>query len=365
MAKVFLPAETVKEFMKRTFMKVGVPEADADIVVDVLIRSDLRGIESHGIGRLRYYLDFIEAGVQKPVTEFKVVKESPGTALIDGQFGMGHVISHRAMQMAIDKAKKVGIAAVAVRNSTHFGICGYYPMMAIKQDMAGLAFTNARPAVSPTFGKDPMLGTNPIAFGVPTDEECPFLLDMATSISQRGKIEVLDREGKPVPEGWAIDTEGNYVADPGKLLQMFMKKQASLLPLGGAGEELAGYKGYGLSMMVEILSSAFSGGPFGWGLSGYDENGNRVPNKLGHFFMAIDISHFIEVDTFKKIVGDLVRSMRNSGKLPGQDRIYTAGEKEFDKEHEIPQTGVPINEKLQQTMKEIQQQYGVEVELPF
>ena len=285
--------------------------------------------------------------------------------MVDGHNGMGHVIAYKAMKLAIEKAKRVGIAAVAVRNSTHFGICGYYPLMAIKQDMAGFAFTNARPATSPTFGKDPMFGTNPIAFGVPTDEECPFLLDMATSISQRGKIEVLEREGKSIPEGWAIDTLGNYVSDPAALLQMFGKKAASLLPLGGAGEELAGYKGYGLAIMVELLSATFSGGPFCWGVSGVDKNGNQVPTRLGHFFMAINISHFVDIDTFKKSTGDLVRTLRASGKLPGQDRIYTAGEKEFDKEQKIPQTGVPINDTLQQTMKEIKKKYGIDVELPF
>lgn len=365
MERVFLDVSILKSFIKQAFLKVGVPESDVEIIVDVLISSDLRGIESHGIGRLKYYLDFIKAGVQKTVTQFEIIKETPGTALIDGHFGMGHLISFKAMKLAIDKAKTIGIAAVAVRNSTHLGICGYYPLMAIKEDMAGLTFSNARPSVSPTFGKYPMLGTNPIAFGVPTDEECPFLLDMATSISQRGKIEILHREGKPIPEGWAVDTKGQYVTDPTALLQMFGKKAASLLPLGGPSEELAGYKGYGLAAMVEILSSAFSGGPFGWGLSGFDDSGKKVANKLGHFFVAINISHFIEVETFKKIAGDIVRSLRSSGKLTGHNRIYTAGEKEFEKEQEIPRTGVPINEALQKTMMEIKEELGIDVELPF
>lgn len=365
MERKYVDVSTIKSFIKHTFLKVGVPESDVDIVVDVLISSDLRGIESHGIGRLKYYLDFIKAGVQNPVTQFEIINESPGTAVIDGHFGMGHVIAYKAMKLAIQKAKSVGIAAVAVRNSSHFGICGYYPLMAIKEDMAGFTVTNARPSISPTFGKDPMFGTNPIAFGVPTDEECPFLLDMATSITQRGKIEILDREGKSTPEGWAIDTEGNFVTDPTALLQMFGKKAASLLPLGGAGEELAGYKGYGLAMLVELLSAAFSGGPFCWGVSGVDESGNKVPTRLGHFFIAISISHFVDIATFKKIAGDMVRTLKASGKLPGQNRVYTAGEKEFDNEQEIPRTGIPINETLQKTMKEIKEEYGIEVEFPF
>ncbi len=365
MPKVYVPVENLKSFMHETLTSVGVPVQDADIVVDVLISSDLRGIESHGVGRLKMYIDRILDGRQKATTRFEIIKESPGTALIDGHHGMGHVISYKAMQLAIDKAEKVGIAAVSVRNGTHFGITGYYPRMAIQRGMAGMAFTNARPSISPTFGSDPLLGTNPIAFGVPSDEECPFLLDMATSISQRGKIEVAEREGKTIHEGIAIDKEGNYATDPTKLLKMFGEKAASLLPLGGAGEELAGYKGYGLAVMVEIVSSAFSGGPFGWDLVGFDKNGNKIPFKLGHFFLAINISHFIELDTFKKIVGDILRSMRQSGKLPGQTRIYTAGEKEFDKEHEIPKTGIPINDTLQQTLLGLKKDLNLKTELPF
>jgi LDH2 family malate/lactate/ureidoglycolate dehydrogenase len=365
MPDVIMSIDDLKSFISRTFISVGVPKEDTDIVVDVLISSDLRGIESHGIGRLKYYLNFIEAGVQKTVTRFEIVKESPGTALIDGHCGMGHVIAYRAMQIAIDKAAITGVAAVAVRNSSHFGIAGYYPKMALKRDMACFAFTNARPAVVPTFGSKPMFGTNPIAFGVPTDEECPFILDMATPITQRGKIEVMAREEKPVPSGWAIDREGNAVTDANALLEMFLQKSAALLPLGGAGELLAGYKGYGLALMVEILSSAFSGGPFSYGVSGVGKNGQKVPTRLGHFFIVIDISKFIDIDEFKKITGGIVRTMRESDRLPGQDRIYTSGEKEFELEQRIPAAGVPINENLQIELKEMQKKYGIEQELPF
>lgn len=365
MANVFLPVEILKSFMRQAFLKLEIPEPDTDIIVDVLISSDLRGIESHGIGRLKMYVDFIKGGVRFPVTNFEIVAESPGTALVDGHFGMGHVISYRAMKLAIEKARNVGIAAVSVRNSTHFGIAGYYPLMAVKENMAGFAVTNARPSIAPTFGRDPMLGTNPIAFGVPTDEDCPFLLDMATSIVQRGKIEVLEREGKAVHDGWAIDVNGRNVSDAKSLLSMFGKKAASLLPLGGLGEDFAGYKGYGLGMLVEILSAAFSGGPFCWGVNGFDESGKKVPNRLGHFFLAIDISKFIELKVFKKITGDLVRAMRSSHKLPGQQRIYTAGEKEFENEARIQVTGVPINASLQRTMKELQTELGISVALPF
>jgi len=362
MSHIRVPMDFLVQFMRETLKRVGVPEQDAGIVTDVLIRSDLRGIESHGIGRFKMYLDFIRLGVQKPVTKLEIVRESPGTALVDGHYGMGHVISHRSMQIAIDKAEKTGIAAVAVRNSTHFGICGYYPLMAVERDMAGLAFTNARPSIAPTFGLNPMLGTNPIAFAAPTDEECPFVLDMATSIAQRGKIEVLARKGENVPEGWAIDSDGNIVLDAEALLSRLPAGTASLCPLGGVGEILAGYKGYGLAMMVEILSAAFSGGPFCWGLSGFDESGQPVPNRLGHFFIAINIAHFIDPGQFKKITGDLVRAMRESA---ANERIYTAGEKEFDKEGQVPGLGVPLNERLCQTLRDIKREYEIDLPLPF
>ncbi len=345
--------ESVKKFMKSSFVAVGVPETDADIIVDILIRSDLRGIRSHGIGRLKLYIDRIRDGILQPQTHIETIKEYPATALLDGNNGMGHVISYRAMEIAIQKAQNTGIAAVSVRNSSHFGIAGYYADMAIQKDMAGMAVTNARPSIAPTFGKNPMMGTNPIAFGCPTDEECPFLLDMATSIAQRGKIEVLERQHQNIPPGWAIDGKGDVVSDPSDLLKMLKQKAASFLPLGGEGEKLGGYKGYGMAMMVEILSSLFSSGPFGWGLSGFDENQQKIPHRLGHFFIAVNISAFIDIKDFKKLAGDLVRSMRQSETLPGHERIYTAGEKEFDYEQSVPRNGIPLNARLQENLRAI------------
>jgi len=365
MAEKTISVESLKQFISACFRSVGVPEADVAIIVDVLIRSDLRGIESHGIGRLKMYIDRIRTGIIEPVTRWEIVRESASSALIDGRNGMGHVISFHAMKLAMEKARQTGVAAVSVANSSHFGIAGYYPLMAAAEDMAGLAVTNARPSIAPTFGCDPMLGTNPIAFAVPTDEACPFVLDMATSIVQRGKIEVLDREAKPVPPGLAVDRAGRDVVDAPQLLKMFGQKAASLLPLGGLGETHAGYKGYGLAMMVEILSAAFSAGPFCWGVSGVDETGKNIPHRLGHFFLAMDIAHFVDVQEFKKITGGLVREMRASAKLPGRERIYTAGEKEFLKEQTIPRTGVPLNAELQKMMKQLNEELGLKMSLPF
>ena len=355
----------LQRFMAQVFQAVGVPAPDAEMIAAVLVRSDLRGIESHGVGRLQMYIDRIRDGIIDPVTRFDILRESPGTALVDGHNGMGHVISVKAMQLAIKKARQTGIAAVAVRNSTHFGIAGYYPLMAIDEDMAGLAVTNARPAISPTFGTDPMMGTNPIAFGIPTDNDCPFLLDMATSISQRGKIEVHEREGKAVPEGWIVDEKGEPLTDAAEILQKLLDRTASLLPLGGEGELFSGHKGYGLAMMVEILSSLMSGGPFGLGLSGFDANGQKIPHRLGHFFVAIDIAHFIEIGTFKEMAGDLLRSFRHSTKLPGEERIYTAGEKEFLNEKRIAQQGVRMIPPIKENLIALAQEFGLQKDLVF
>jgi LDH2 family malate/lactate/ureidoglycolate dehydrogenase len=229
-----------------------------------------------------------------------------------------------------------------------------------------MAFTNARPSIAPTFSVQPMLGTNPIAFGVPTDEECPFLLDAATSITQRGKIEVLDRGEKPTPEGWVINEKGEFVTDTPQILQDLVAGTNALLPLGGMGELLAGHKGYGLATMVEILSAALQGGSFLHDLSGFDADGNPQFHKLGHFFLAIDIEHFIPLDRFKTITGDIVRQLRASHKAPGQERVYTAGEKELEIEKHIRVEGVPVNPNLQKNLRIMQEELGLtQYDFPF
>lgn len=364
---VWIDFKTMENFMVDVFKGVGVPEEDAKICADVLITADKRGIDSHGIGRLKpIYIDRIKQGIQHPVTNFEIVKEGPTTAVIDGHDGMGHVIGKRAMQMAIDKAKKYGMGMVAVRNSTHYGIAGYYALMACEAGMIGMTGTNARPSIAPTFGVENMLGTNPLVFGMPTDEEFPFVLDCATSISQRGKIEVYARANKELPEGWVIDEHGNARTDTKQILIDLVKGTAALTPLGGIGEETAGYKGYGYATVVEILSAALQGGSFLKGLLGFDEAGNARPYHLGHFFMAIDISAFIELDKFKKITGDILRELRASKKAPGHDRIYTAGEKEYLAWLERKDKGVPVNEALQKDMIALKKDLGLtQYHFPF
>lgn len=350
---VFIPVQTVQHFIHDVFVKLGVPEDDACLAAEILISSDLRGIESHGIGRLKMYYDRIRQGTQFANTNFEIVRESPTTAVVDGHHGMGQVIGHRAMSLAIEKARKFGMGSVAVRNSTHFGIAGYYPLMAVKQNMVGFAVTNARPSIAPTFGVRPMLGTNPIAFGAPSDEEFPFLFDAATSITQRGKLEVLSRKKITAPSGWVIDPQGNNLTDPDFILTSFGKEAAALLPLGGSGEELGGHKGYGLATMVEILSAAFQSGAFLWDLVGIDEKGAKCPNCLGHFFMAIDVAAFVDPEVFKTTTGDILRELRAATLEPGREHIYSAGEKEYINEKLVRQQGVEILPDLQKEMQQM------------
>lgn len=347
----WIPFDIATRYMVDVFTGLGVPHDDALICADVLITADKFGIDSHGVNRLKpIYYDRIKQGIQKPVTQYAVVKEGPTTAVIDGNDGMGQVIAYRSMQMAIDKAKKYGMGMVTVRNSTHYGIAGYYAKMAADNAMIGITGTNARPSVAPTFGVENMLGTNPLTFGIPADEDFPFLLDCATSVSQRGKIEVYARLNKPLPPGWVIDNHGNSCTNPHQVLDGLIKGSMALTPLGGIGEDGAGYKGYGYCTVVEILSAALQAGSYLKMLSGFDMQGNKVPYHLGHFFIAIAIEAFTDITSFKSITGDILRQLRTSARMPGQKKIYTAGEKEYLAYLERKDKGVPVNNEV---MKEL------------
>lgn len=357
---IWVDFETMTKFMVDVFEGVGLPEADARICADVLITADRWGIDSHGIGRLKsIYYDRIKEGIQFPVTNFEVVREGPTTAVIDGHHGMGQVIAKRAMELAIDRASRYGMGMVAVRNSTHFGICGYYLKMAADAGMMSMVGSNARPSIAPTFGVENMLGTNPLAFGFPTDEPFPFLLDCATSVTQRGKIEVYARAGEPIPRGWVIDSEGHSRTDTAQILIDLVEGKAALTPLGGIGEENAGYKGYGYATVVEILSAALQGGAFLKGLTGFNGAGQKGPYRLGHFFMAVDPEAFMGLDAFKKRTGEILRQLRASRKAPGRERIFTAGEKEHLAWLGRRAKGVPVGKKLQEEMILMRDELGL------
>lgn len=348
---VYASFEEMREFMRLTFIAVGVPADDAAICADVLIESDKRGIDSHGVGRLKpIYLDRIKEGIQNVKTQFEVIRETLTTAVVDGHDGMGHVIGVKSMEMAIDKAKKYGLGMVVVRNSTHYGIAGYYALMAAKENQICFTGTNARPSIAPTFGVENMLGTNPLTIGFPTDEEFPFVIDCATSITQRGKIEHYARINKTMPHGWVIDQKGNGVTDPQIALKGLVDGTCALTPVGGIGEELAGYKGYGWATVVEVLSAALQGGFFLKTLAGINPDGSHRPYHLGHWFIAIDINAFTDPKDFKKIAGDILRELRASRKAEGQSRIYTAGEKEYLAFLERGKTGIPLNPAVRKSL---------------
>ncbi|MDX9800636.1 MAG: Ldh family oxidoreductase [Spirochaetia bacterium] len=358
--------DSVEKYMKDGFTAIGVPEDEAAVCANVLITADKRGIDSHGVGRFKpIYLDRIWAGTQSPVSEIEIVNESETTAVIDGHNGMGHFISDTANKLAIEKAKKSGVGIVAVRNSTHYGAACYYPLKAIEQGCFGITCTNARPSIAPTWGIENMLGTNPLVFGFPTDEDFPFVLDCATSVTQRGKIELYERLGKDLPDGWVIGEDGKYRNDTKQVLVDLTKGKAALTPLGGLGELTAGYKGFGYAMVVEILSSALSDGDFLKNLSGKDKDGNNVPILLGHFFMAIDISRFIPLERFKKITGTICRDIRSSKKAEGQNRIWTPGEKEHDAWLERKDKGVPFEDSLKKSFREVKERLALPNTLPF
>ena len=355
---LYIKVDILKSFMKDVFISLKVPEHHAEIIADVLITSDLEGIDSHGIQRCKMYYDRIREGIYNPKTEIEIVNDNKSTAVIDGKCGMGHVIAYKAMKLAIEKAKKYGLGAVAVRNSTHFGIAGYYSLMAIREGMIGFVTTNTRPAVPPTFGVEPMLGTNPLTYGAPTDESFPFLLDCATSIIQRGKVEVYNRIHKPLPSGVIISDNGNSKTDPNVVLNKLINRSAALLPLGGEGEETSGHKGYGYATFAEILSSALQDGVYLKDTAGVIEDGQKKL-KVGHFFLAINIQNFIPIEKFQNISGNIMRELRSSKKAPGKEKIYTAGEKEYHTETERKKTGIPINKSLQKDIKTMQKELGL------
>jgi LDH2 family malate/lactate/ureidoglycolate dehydrogenase len=340
--------DELERFIVDVFTAIGVPPADARVCADVLITADKRGIDSHGVARLKtiYYDRIVRDRIQNPVTRLEIVRDQMATAVVDGHHGMGMVIARRCMEMAIAKARTYGIGMVVARNSTHYGIAGYYVLMACQAGMIGVTGTNARPSVAPTFGVANMLGTNPLVFGMPTDEDFPFTNDYATSITQRGKIEQCAREKKEMPAGWVIGTDGRTKTDAAEVLRDLVDNRAALTPLGGIGEETAGYKGYGFATVVEILSAALQQGAFLQQLNGM-EDGRRVPYRLGHFFIAINVESFADLAAFRKTTGDILRALRASEKAPGASRIYTCGEKEHLAWLERRDKGVPLNREVQ------------------
>jgi LDH2 family malate/lactate/ureidoglycolate dehydrogenase len=341
--------EVLRQFCGSIFEALDVPRRDAEIAADVLVSADLRGINSHGVARLRRYVNGLKSGMMIARPDVQVVTETPATALVDAGAGLGHPVAYRAMDRAIQKALDVGVGFVSVRNSNHYGIAGYYAMMALEHDCIGISMTNAGVLVVPTFGRDAMLGTNPIAVAAPAQDERPFVLDMATSIVPRGKLEVYQRQEKPIPLGWATDETGTPTTDTERVLENFKGKRrgaGGLLPLGGAGELLGGHKGYGLSLMVDVLSGVLSGAAYANLVYPRDASGDLLPSDIGHFFGAWQIAAFRPAEAFKAAMDDLQRRLRDTPKAEGQDRMYVHGEKEYEMAERYARQGILLSPKV-------------------
>jgi LDH2 family malate/lactate/ureidoglycolate dehydrogenase len=355
-----IAAGTLKSFCAEALERLSVPSEDAKTTADVLVEADLRGIDSHGVARLSRYVSGIQQGMMRPRANPKVVHETSATATIDGDAGLGQPVSHRAMKIAMAKAREHSVGFVAVRNSNHYGIAGYYAMMALAEDMIGISTTNTEVLVVPTFARNALLGTNPIAIAVPAGVERPYVLDMSTATVTRGKLEVYARLEKPIPLNWATDEKGVATNNPNLVLRNITKRSGGgLLPLGGASEESGGHKGYGLALAVEIFSAVLSGALYANLVYPKDKDGKPLPSGIGHFFGAMRVDAFRPKDEFKRDMDDLIRRLKEAPKAEGAERIYIHGEKEFEAAELMTRQGIPLNPKVAEELRAIANQLGI------
>lgn len=345
-----LSLETLKQVVVSVLTRVEVPEEDAFVVADNLVSANLRGNDSHGIRLLPLYVKRIQKGLTKPRANITVVRESPCTALMNGNYGLGQVTGVKAMEKTIEKAKDVGMGAVGVFNTNHFGIASYYSMMAMKQDMIGVSMCNGAPTMAPTGGKACIIGNNPISYAVPAAKEKPIVLDMAVSTVAMGKIFQARDKGEKIPLGWAIDEEGNPTTDPNAVSRALSLNIGVLLPIGG-------YKGYGMAVVNDILSGVLTGaGCLDEVKRSADLSG---PAEIGNLMMAIDIEHFTDTDAFKRRVDKLVLRIKNSQKLPGVEEIYLPGEIEFKTEEQRLREGIPVSDLEWKSVLSLAEEMGV------
>jgi L-2-hydroxycarboxylate dehydrogenase (NAD+) len=355
MGKYLYPVADVRDYVVRFFTKHNLPEDDARTVADVLLSADLRGVDSHGVIRLdTYYGSRLRRGLIDPRPTITVLQETPATVALDGGAAMGQVVANQAMQRAIEKARQVGVGMATVRNSNHYGIAGYYAMMALPHDMIGISYTNSQPLVAPTYGRTAFLGTNPIAVAVPAGAQRPYVLDMATSIVPIGRVTVYQKAGKSIPEGWGIDQDGRVTTDPNAVLQ-----GGALMPLGGT-DLLRGYKGYGLALLVDIFAGVLAGASTGPAVG---HRNRDVPADVGHYFAAIRVDAFRPVDEFKAHMDRLIQELKDAPKAVGQERIYIHGEKEFERAEKYEKEGVPIMAEVVEALKASGGQVGVPFDL--
>ncbi len=351
------PCEQLRDFSRRVFLHFGVPEADAALAAEVLDTADRRGIDSHGVARLRTYVDMFGLGRINPRPTLRIARETASTATVDGDNGLGLVVGPKANAIAMEKAERAGSGWVSVCNSNHFGIAGYYPLRALERDLIGWAMTNSTKLVAPLWGAERMLGTNPIAIAFPGCHEPPIVIDMASCAAAYGKIEIAARKGENIPLGWAIDRDGHVTAEPSAMVA-----GGALLPLG-SDREHGGHKGYCLAVMVDVLCAVLSGanwGPFAPPFALRQEIPARsVGRGIGHFFGALRIDGFVDPGEFKAQIDDYIRVMRATRPAPGMPGPLIPGDPERAAERERSARGVPLIAPVVDDLRDIARSTGV------
>lgn len=353
--------EQLRQFTQTIFKTIGCSEEHAQIATETLLSADLRGIDSHGIARLVGYVRLWEVKRINATPNIKVIHETPSTAVVDGDSGLGLVVAPYAMKIAIEKAKNVGTGWVSVQNSNHFGIAGYHAMMALEHDMIGIAMTNASPLVAPTFSIDKMLGTNPIAVAAPAGNQPPFVADLATTTAANGKLEILQRKNKSTPPGWVQDVEGNPSNDAN-----ILKKGGALLPLG-SDREHGSHKGYALGAIVDIFSALLSGANYApWvpPFPAYVPMPSQQPGKgIGHFLGAMRIDAFRPADDFKKDIDHWIEGFRNAKTIPGEEKVLVPGDPEREMDLIRRTEGIPLLPIVVEDLKALAFKLGVSTSL--
>lgn len=348
----------LKDFSQAIFKSIGCNEADALLAADALVAADLRGIDSHGVARLSGYVRLWESKRINPTPDIRIIHETPSTAVVDGDAGLGLVVAPKAMQIAIEKATQVGTGWVSVQNSNHFGIAGYHAMLALAQDMIGMAMTNASALVAPTFSTERMLGTNPIAVAIPAGEQPAFVADFATTTAANGKLEILQRKNAEAPLGWVQNQDGEPSTDAN-----ILKQQGALLPLG-SDREHGSHKGYALGSIVDIFSAVLSGASYGpWAppFPAYVPMPENMPGKgLGHFFGAMRIDAFRPAEDFKQHMDNWIQRFRNAKPVAGQARVLVPGDPEREIAAQRMEAGIPLVESVAKDLTELGQKFGID-----
>lgn len=352
-----LDANDLRRFCLAVYAHEGFAEDDAAYSTDVLLGADVRGIPTHGVRLLPRHVEYVRKGIIVPAARMEVVHETATTLTIDAHRAIGTAVAVKTMHSLMRKAETSGVAFASVRNSTHFGIAGYHAALALEKDMLGIAMTNANPVGLPTFASKGMFGTNPLAFAAPADREAAFVLDMATTVVTNGKIERAQALGQPLLPGWAVDGKAQAVTDAAATCPGLVSGSHFILPLGGAGEDHGGHKGYGLAVMVDILSAALSGGALGPEVRYHTES---YPGPLlSHFFGVINIAAFREPAAFRADMDRMLKRLRECPASPDQERVYYAGLKEFEEAKECQRLGVPVDDEVYESLCKVGRQMEI------